>query len=55
MFGDNADHIWRQEGSDILKIWRSGLYKEQKDAMVTLLLSEDFKPMPGERVTEITN
>lgn len=24
-----GNHIWRQEGSDLLKIWRSGLTKSQ--------------------------
>lgn len=40
-----ATHIWRQEGSDLLRIWRSGLRKEQADKFVTYVLdnSQDEK------------
>ncbi len=38
-----GNHIWRQEGSDLLKIWDSGLTKEQKEAFVNYLIKGDDK------------
>ena len=35
-----GNHIWRQEGSDLLKIWRSGLTQEQADKFVTYILNK---------------
>lgn len=37
-----GDHIWRQEGNDILRIWRSGLLISQKQAFIEYLLARDF-------------
>ncbi len=33
-----GNHIWRQEGSDLLRIWRSGLKVEQKESFVNYML-----------------
>ena len=29
-----GEHIWRQEGSDLIRIWKSGLTPEQKDKFI---------------------
>ena len=33
-------HIWRQEGSDLLRIWNSGLTVEQQDEFITYVLKK---------------
>jgi len=45
IFGTLAEHIWRQEGSDLLRIWRSGITIEQKKKLVTHILNREFKAM----------
>lgn len=38
IWGDSLGlHIWRQEGSDILRIWGSGLTNKQKDQFTTYI------------------
>ena len=44
-----GNHIWRQEGSDLLKIWGSGLTNEQKKAFVDYLI---FGNMTKEKTTK---
>ena len=38
-----GEHIWRQEGSDLLRIWRSGLTMEQKERFVSYITQKDKK------------
>lgn len=33
-----GSHIWRQERSDLLRIWRSGLSKEQAENFVSYII-----------------
>lgn len=33
-------HIWFQEGSDLLRIWKSGLNQEQKDKFVEYVIDK---------------
>jgi hypothetical protein len=35
-----ADHIWGQEGNDLLRLWRSGLTKEEADNFVDYILKK---------------
>ena len=35
-----GNHIWRQEGSDLIRIWRSGLSKEQSDKFIEYLIDK---------------
>lgn len=35
-----GSHIWRQEGSDLLRIWRSGLTQIQIDQFITYILDK---------------
>ena len=35
---DLGEHIWRQEGSDLLKVWRSGLTHNQANAFATWIV-----------------
>ncbi len=35
-----GNHIWRQEGSDLLRIWKSGLTIEQKDVFIKYIQEE---------------
>lgn len=35
-----GNHIWNQEGCDILRIWKSGLTKEQAEKLVTYILEK---------------
>jgi len=43
VFGPLADHIWRQEGSDLLGLWTSGLTTLQKENFVSFLIHKKFK------------
>ena len=45
-FGPLAEHIWNQEGSSLLRIWRSGLTAAQKRNLVACILNRKFNPMP---------
>ncbi len=38
-----GNHIWRQEGSDILRIWRSGITIKQADDFIDYILNKKFK------------
>lgn len=38
-----GNHIWRQEGSNILKIWTSGLSKEEKQKFVAYILEKQLE------------
>lgn len=38
-----GDHIWRQEGSDLLRIWRGGLTNEQAESFVNYLLEKSLE------------
>jgi len=41
IWGDHVGtHIWRQEGSDLLRIWKSGLTKGQADKFVNYILNK---------------
>ncbi len=33
-----GNHIWQQEGSDLLRIWRSGLTQEQAQNFIRYIL-----------------
>ena len=46
MFGEQAHHIWNQEGNDLLRLWRSGLTNEQKHMLAEYITLKEFKPMP---------
>ncbi len=35
-----GEHIWFQEGSDLLRIWKSGLTHEQEDSFITYILDK---------------
>lgn len=35
-----GNHIWRQEGSDLIRIWGSGLTHEQAEAFVVYILDK---------------
>lgn len=35
-----GDHIWRQEGNDLLRLWKSGLTTEEKDAFIRYIQEE---------------
>lgn len=42
-------HIWRQCGSDLLKIWRSGLTVEQKNKFVKYLMDWNNKNQESDK------
>lgn len=43
IWGDDlGKHIWRQEGSDIIKIWGSGITQEQQKKLVQYISNEKF-------------
>jgi len=35
-----GNHIWRQEGTDLLKIWRSGLTRPQGESLAKYLIEK---------------
>lgn len=38
-----GNHIWRQEGSDLLRIWHSGITIQQADDFIEYILNKKFK------------
>lgn len=44
IWGDDLGvHIWRQEGSDLLRIWRNGLTTDQKLRLVEYIIKKSKK------------
>lgn len=42
-----GNHIWRQEGKDLLRIWKSGLTKEQADSFIDYILNKERVNKPN--------
>ena len=47
-----GNHIWQQEGNDLLRIWGSGLREDQKKSFVNYLIFREISPQHKPTVNE---